>query len=175
MKIVIGSGGVPEIGWVTTDINRLDISKEEDWKSLLGEDLKASNLFSEHVWEHIPRDVIQSSTDLCYKYLMDDGRIRIAVPDGNHPDQNYIDHVKPNGIGPGSDDHKILYTYDILKKELESSGFKVVLVEYWDENKEFHRQEWNSEDGHVRRSADHDPRNQDGSLTYTSLIVDGIK
>ena len=133
------------------------------------------NLFAEHVWEHLNRDEIGVVNRFCYDDLNVGGVIRIAVPDGYHPDESYIDHVKPNGVGVGSDDHKILYTYDILKKELEDAGFVVELLEYWDENGEFHRKDWISEDGHVRRSADHDSRNVDGNLNYTSLIIDGIK
>ena len=83
--------------------------------------------------------------------------------------------MKPGGFGAGADDHKLLYNYKILKGSLITAGFKVELAEYWDENKTFHFNDWSDEDGHVHRSKNNDPRNKDGDLKYTSLIVDGIK
>ena len=79
------------------------------------------------------------------------------------------------GTGIGSDDHKILYNYKSLKELLESAGFKVALLEYCDENGKFHFNEWSSKDGHIVRSKRYDPRNKDGALNYTSLIIDAIK
>ncbi len=102
-------------------------------------------------------------------------RLRIAVPDGFHPDLNYIEYVKPGGTGFGSDDHKVLYNYESLTNILEKAGFQIKLLEYWDEKGEFHFQDWLSADGYVERSRLYDPRNQDGTLSYTSLIIDAIK
>ena len=51
----------------------------------------------------------------------------------------------------------------------------VRLLEFYDQRGQFHRRSWSSNDGHIRRSAEHDPRNQDGQLVYTSLILDAIK
>ena len=103
------------------------------------------------------------------------GTLRIAVPDGYHPDKDYIDWVKVGGNGFGADDHKILYNYYIMKTKLEKVGFKVELLEYWDENGVFHFTDWSSEAGFIRRSKNNDERNQSGKLKYTSLIVDAIK
>jgi predicted SAM-dependent methyltransferase len=58
---------------------------------------------------------------------------------------------------------------------MEEAGFEVHALEYWDGDGTFHAEEWSSEDGHVARSKNHDHRNQDGTLRYTSLIVDGLK
>jgi predicted SAM-dependent methyltransferase len=83
--------------------------------------------------------------------------------------------VRPAGKGTGSDDHKVLFDYKLLAEELESVGFDVRLLEYWDENRCFQARRWSSEDGHIERSRLYDPRNQDGSLTYTSIVADAIK
>ena len=111
----------------------------------------------------------------CYEFLRPGGRLRIAVPDGFHPELGYIEYVRPGGTGIGADDHKVLYNDHSLKKLLEKAGFFVYLLEYWDEHGNFHFKEWSSKDGHIRRSKRYDPRNQNGSLTYTSLIADAIK
>jgi predicted SAM-dependent methyltransferase len=58
---------------------------------------------------------------------------------------------------------------------LHEAGFRVRLLEWWDESGRFHREPWSVERGHIQRSAEHDKRNADGELHYTSLIVDGEK
>ena len=99
----------------------------------------------------------------------------VAVPDVFHPDSAYIEAVRPGGTGVGAEDHKVLYNYKTLTELLKNTGFEVELLEYWDENGKFHFKDWSSEYGHVQRSKRYDKRNQDGTLTYTSLIVDAIK
>ena len=101
--------------------------------------------------------------------------MRIAVPDGLHPDPAYIDQVKPGGSGSGSDDHKVLYTYKTLSKLLESVGFEIRLLEYFDEEGKFHYSEWSPDDGMIRRSSRFDQRNTVVPNAYTSLILDALK
>ena len=108
-------------------------------------------------------------------YLKPGGVLRLAVPDGFNPSNEYIEYVRPGGTGPGADDHKVLYTYKSMKERLERAGFKINLLEYWDKNGKFHYTDWTDEGGRIRRSRRYDPRNQDGRLHYTSLIVDAIK
>jgi len=49
-----------------------------------------------------------------FDFLRIGGTLRIAVPDGCHPDPNYIEHVRPGGTGAGADDHQFLYTYKTI-------------------------------------------------------------
>ena len=46
---------------------------------------------------------------------------------------------------------------------------------FWNEKDEFHYKDWDIQDGFIKRSKDHDDRNSEGSLNYTSLIVDACK
>jgi predicted SAM-dependent methyltransferase len=46
------------------------------------------------------------------------------------------------------------------------------LLEYFDPDGEFHCQAWQTADGMISRSSEHDDRNQTKPLSYTSLIVD---
>lgn len=171
----VGSGNInDDRNWYATDINILDITKDSDWRKLLLF-LRLDNIMAEHVWEHLSDSDTQLANKNCFKYLKRGGILRLAVPDGYHPSADYISHVKPGGAGPGADDHKILYNYRIMKERLESVGFKVNLLEYWDENGKFHFTEWSDEAGRIRRSKRYDSRNSDGVLRYTSLIVDAVK
>ena len=101
--------------------------------------------------------------------------MRIAVPDGFHPDPAYITHVKPGGTGPGADDHKILDTYKSLQDILIQAGYKVELLEYFDEFRVFHQNDWDPKEGYVRRSKKINQRDIRDKLDYSSLIVDAIK
>jgi predicted SAM-dependent methyltransferase len=111
----------------------------------------------------------------CFTFLKSGGFLRIAVPDGFHPDKEYIECVKPGGFGAGADDHKILYNYKIMQASLEKAGFKVNFLEYWDENGKFQYKDWDPKTGMIHRSKRFDERNASGELKYTSLIVDAIK
>lgn len=174
-KLNVGSGNVEfDKEWFSCDINLLNLTKKSDWFRLLGFS-KVNNIFAEHVWEHLSDEDTYLANKNCYKFLKKNGRLRIAVPDGNHPNKDYIDYVKPNGSGIGSDDHKILYNYCSIKERLENAGFRVELLEYWDENGKFHYIDWTNEHGKVRRSRRYDSRNSNEELNYTSLIIDAIK
>lgn len=170
----IGAGKYELGNWVCTDLYYLDITECKQWKRKL-KWLKLDNIVSEHVWEHLSDAHTKMANQNCYDFLKPGGKLRIAVPDGYFPDSTYIDHVKPGGIGPGAHDHKILYNYQIMKERLEAVGFKVQLLEYWDEKGEFHYNEWDPNEGAVYRSKRFDKRNSNGELKYTSLIVDAIK
>ena len=62
-----------------------------------------------------------------------------------------------------------------MTESLVKVGFKVELLEYWDEDGNFHFKNWTNKHGKVKRSKRYDSRNSDGQLNYTSLIIDAIK
>jgi predicted SAM-dependent methyltransferase len=57
----------------------------------------------------------------------------------------------------------------------QEAGFKVTLVEYCDENGQFHYTDWDERKGFIYRSKRFDHRNKNGELGFVSLIVDAIK
>jgi predicted SAM-dependent methyltransferase len=174
IKLVLGTGYTQFQGWVSTDIHQLNILSLEDWEYML-KGKKVTNMLSEHVWEHISLQDAEVANRHCYRFLSKGGRLRIAVPDGYFPDENYIEYVRPGGSGPGCDDHKLLYNYQLLTAELQKAGFITELLEYWDEKGQFHFKEWSPEDGMIQRSSRFDAANANGELKYTSLIVDAVK
>lgn len=178
-KLNIGSGpdGASEEyrEWVCIDKEILDITDAQNWKDFVGNASSLSNILAEHVWEHLTDTDTALANKNCFDFLKPGGRLRIAVPDGYNIDDDYIEKVKPGGSGVGSDDHKILYTYKIMTERLQSVGFTVEPVEYWNEQGEFIANDWSEKDGFIKRSKKYDPRNQSGKLGYTSLIVDAVK
>jgi predicted SAM-dependent methyltransferase len=174
LRVVVGSADIFDEDWIPTNIDTLNLLKEANWKSLF-KHKKLSAILAEHVWEHLSIDDGRRAARNCYEYLKPGGYLRIAVPDGFNPDDQYIDYVKVGGSGSGAFDHKVLYTYKSLKMILNESGFNVYLLEYFDEHGQFHYIEWEPSDGKIHRSKRFDERNKDGILVYTSLIVDAVK
>jgi predicted SAM-dependent methyltransferase len=172
-RIIVGAGGHGQRGWIATDATSLDLLHEADWRTVLAEG-SVTAILAEHVWEHLEPSEALAAALRCRRYLRPGGRLRIAVPDGLHPDPAYREAVRPGGNGAGAADHRMLYTYRSLAGLLGAAGFTVHLLEYWDAEGVFHMAAWEAADGHIRRSARHDRRNADGMLRYTSLIVDGI-
>jgi predicted SAM-dependent methyltransferase len=173
-RIVIGASAAFDPGWIPTEIEALNILRESDWERFFQPD-SVDAMLAEHVWEHLTEAEALLGAQLCCRYLKPGGYLRIAVPDGNHPDPEYIEWVKPGGSGAGATDHKILYTYRSLGALFERAGFDVRLYEYFDETGRFHFTEWPPEAGLIHRSKRFDKRNRGGSLRYTSIVLDAVK
>ena len=112
---IIASGRQPKYKF-------FDVIKKYHWYRLLGF-RKVRGLLAEHVWEHINPDDAIVALKYCHHFMARGAILRIAVPDGNHPDKKYIDWVRPGGNGPGADDHRILYTIDKMKVLAKKNQF----------------------------------------------------
>ncbi len=174
IKLVVGAGPTKFSGWFSTDIETLDVTKESDFKKYFIKK-KIRNILAEHVLEHLTNEQLDKMVRNFYQYSDENINIRIAVPDGFHTNQHYLNSVKPGGIGMGALDHKNLFNYKTLSALFVKQGFKSHLVEYWDENSEFHAGYKNDDKGFVERSKLNDDRNKDGKPFYTSLIIDFTK
>ena len=176
-KIVIGSGATQlGNGWISTDREFLDLLNPADWQRFFQPNTIAAML-AEHVWEHLTLEQGLLAARTCHTYLRPGGYLRLAVPDGFHPDPEYIGWIKVGGRSPMqlANDHKVLYTYKSLSDLLTSAGFQVKLYEYFDENGIFQYQPWDPKAGMIRRSRSFDKRNRGGRLVFTSIILDAIK
>ncbi len=180
IKLIIGSGpnqdlvgakGTNQEGWLITDVFTLDALDWTDWAAIF-EPGQVSRIFAEHVIEHWTEGDFRKFLQITQRFVAPSGNIRIAVPDGFHPDPEYVAAVRPGGSGPGSDDHKVLYDYQRMTRILGEEGCEYDLLEYFDEQGAFHRKAWDAANGAVERSEHNDPRNQVRPLSYTSLIVD---
>lgn len=174
LKIVIGSSGQFEPGWMPSEYQYLNLLKPEHWRRSFGE-RKIDAILAEHVFEHLTLEEGQVALKTCAAFLRSGGYVRIAVPDGYNPDPAYITRVKPGGTGPGSDDHKVLYNFELLSKMMEEASLRPRALEYYSKNGQFHYTDWDPLSGKIYRSRRYDERNADGILRYTSVIVDGIK
>lgn len=174
MKIIIGAGETSLQGWISTSIDSLDITNSYNWEEFFSP-ASVDAILAEHVWEHLTDQQAATAATACFQYLKPGGYLRVAVPDGLHPDPHYIEQVKPGGVGAYAWDHKVLYTYKSLKEVFERAGFNITLYEYFDEVGQFHYSDWNAQHGKIYRSKRFDKRNADGILNYTSIVLDARK
>lgn len=177
-KVVIGAGKfINNHGWIHSDKEELNLLDENTWQDRFDKNsIKA--ILAEHVWEHLTYEEGLTAAQICFKYLKPSGYIRCAVPDGYFPDESYQNIVKVGGPGPKEHpaaSHKIVHNYKTLVKMFETVGYKVELLEYCDEEGNFHQSYWDGVDGVIFRSKKYDPRNQGNTLVFPSLIVDAVK
>jgi Uncharacterized protein conserved in bacteria len=174
LRVILGASTVYQQDWVPTDIDELNLLHESDWQNYFAPN-SIDTLLAEHVWEHLTLEEGTLGAKHCFYYLKPGGYLRIAVPDGNHPDPEYIEMVRPGGSADYAFDHKMLYTIDSLSALLENVGFRVQPLEYFDASGEFHFEMWQPADGMIHRSSRYDKRNKEHAYSYTSLIVDAVK
>lgn len=174
LKVVIGASGVYDPGWVPTEVEYLNLLARQDWDRYFPEN-SIDILLAEHVWEHLTLEQGLLAARNCRLYLKPGGHLRVAVPDGLHPDPEYRERVKVGGTGPGAADHKVLFDYRSFSELFREAGFEVNLLEYFDESGQFHASDWDPAEGRIHRSWRFDERNCDGRLNYTSVILDANK
>jgi len=212
VKIIVGADGERLPGWLSTEKDFFDITKESDWKKYFDFKQKVSPPFiktktryeervvggvkrmipvldpvglsasvemrmeviSHILCEEIVQDLeiseVREFLRLAYDYLTPKGRIRISVPDANHPNKEYQKNIVEK--------HKQQFNYMQIIRMLREAGFnKPSLKEGYINDGMFNISTWYMVDGLVKRSFWYDPRNMevlDGYL-FSSLIVDGIK
>lgn len=174
IRIVIGASGVYENEWIATDIEYLNLLTPQHWRRYFKKN-SIDAILAEHVWEHLTFEDGLTAAKQCFQYLKPGGYLRIAVPDGFHPDPDYIELVKVGGKGLGSDDHKVLYNHETLQNLFEKAGYEISLLEYFDRMGNFNFIEWDAREGKITRSKRFDERNIPGDLKYTSIIIDAYK
>lgn len=177
MKVVIGAGQTQYEGWISTEEEQLNLLSAVDWQKLFSID-GIDAILAEHVWEHLTYEEGIQAAKNCFNYLKPGGYIRCAVPDKNFRNQWYQNMVQVGGPGPKDHPaatHKVVYDYINLKSVFESAGFQVSLLEYCDEDGDFHYIYWNELDGKIGRSFRFDTRNSSESIKMVSVIIDAKK
>lgn len=177
MKAIIGAGKTAYPGWVSTQESDLDLLNPLDFERMFSSD-RPTAFLAEHVWEHMTFEEGCRAAKNCFNYLADGGYLRVAVPDANFRDDWYQNMVKIGGNGDPNHPaytHKIVYDYCTLSSVFQKAGFEVELLEWCDENGNFHYKYWNEADGRIGRSLRFDSRNANGKLGMVSIILDAKK
>lgn len=179
LRIILGAGVMAEQrdGWISTDLPQFNILNEAHWNYFFSRS-SIDKLLAEHVLEHLTTNEADTVLRLAGVFLKKGGAFRIAVPDGYHPDQRYIDYVKPGGYGPGSDDHKTLWNIESLSALAAKRGFAVIAKENYDSVGvlKHNLPDDDMENGLVLRTFNKSaPNALLGDVKYSSLIVDLIR
>lgn len=176
MKIIVGAAETWQPGWYSTNQQWLDIARVEDWQAVFGGRKLLTHVVAEHVFEHLTAEDCRRALRNISAHLAENGCLRIAVPDGYHPDPEYLRHVGIAGIGDDAADHKQLLNIDSLGDLLRQAGFEVEQVEGYDSSGQLISKPWSDDRGHIRRSRQNKSRGDWGFVdAETSLIVDGIR
>ena len=180
MKVIVGAALTYQNGWYSTNEQWLDITRCSDWKRVFRGKVLLTHVVAEHVFEHLSKEECQEALRLISQHMNSGGRVRIAVPDGYHPDHDYIRHVGIHGIGADAFDHKQLLNVDSLSELLQDAGFRVEQLEGYLKDGTLVQKSLDADDGYIQRSRSN-PINMAGKAGWgfvdanTSLIVDGLK
>ena len=176
LKIIVGAAETHQSGWLGTNEQWLDITKETDWIHFFGHEKRISNIVADRVFEHLTSEEASIALDHMSKRLTDNGRIRIAVPDGCNPDKAYIRHVEIAGVGDDAGDHKQLLNLNTLSALINKAGLVPPHVEGFTKEGRLIQKSWFAEDGFIRRSRQNKSQEQwQFPDAATSLIVNGVK
>lgn len=177
MRIIVGAGKTSYEGWISTQEEEIDLVDIKKWENRFDYS-SIDAILAEHVWEHLSYEEGLEGAVNCYKFLKPGGYIRCAVPDKNFKNLWYQNMIQVGGPGhenhPAST-HKVVYDYKTLVEVFEKAGFEVKLLEYCDEDGDFHYTYWNEADGKINRSYRFDKRNSKNSLGMVSIIIDAVK
>lgn len=168
LKLIVGSGGIKREGWISTDVDYLDIRHWRDWERFISSYDNPDVILCEHVLEHL--HIADACISLCYMHraLTKGGRVRIALPDprNRHPEYRRINDIK---------EHVNNWTVEEICEDLEIAGFdRAVPLEWFDAQGQFHCEPMDDALGYVDRAHHHDARNL-SEMIITSVIVDGFK
>ena len=179
LYLILGSAETYQINWYSTNEQWLDITNNLHWKRLFKNKQKVEKMVAEHVFEHLTIDELNKALKLIHFYLKEKGRIRIAVPDGNNPNEDYLNHVKINGIGADAADHKQLFNFNSLQSVLIKHKFEPFILEGYLDNKLICN-DFADKDGYIIRTRKRNKLNIiDSGWNFpdsnTSLIIDAFK
>ena len=185
VNLILGAALTKQKSWFSTNQEWFDIAQKSHWDRLFNANKSPSKnrvkrVLAEHVFEHLTLDEMRNAINLIYNNMIYEGSLRIAVPDGNNPNQEYRNHCGINGIGADASDHKQFITFELLRDEVEKIGFKCQLIEGYLKNKKLISTPFNRELGDVIRSRSNQtyihPKEGWGFIdSNSSLIVDCLK
>jgi predicted SAM-dependent methyltransferase len=180
VNIILGAALTNQGGWYSTNEQWLDITCIDDWNAVFKKKILIRHAVAEHVFEHLTVEECRRTLSFIYDHLQVSGTLRIAVPDGNHPDPIYIQNVGVNGIGADAEDHKQLLTFEKLSEMLNQAGFTVEHLEGYTAKGELVQRKADFIGGNIFRSRSNllsSCLEDDWSFpdANTSLIVDGYK
>ena len=179
IKLILGAALTNQKGWFSTNEEWLDIANKKHWERLFHTKNSVNNIVAEHVFEHLTIDEMKNSINLIYMYLKKNGTLRIAVPDGNHPDPIYRCNTGIKGIGADASDHKQFIKFEFINNLLQEIGFETKIREGYLKDGTLIKSDIEIDLGFIKRSRSNNffdfKEGWDFYDSNTSLIIDCIK
>ena len=182
VNLILGAALTKQNSWFSTNQEWFDIVQKSHWDRLFKSNKSPSRnrvkrVLAEHVFEHLTLDEMRNAINLIYKNMVFGGSLRIAVPDGNNPNQEYRNHCGINGIGADASDHKQFITFESIEEELKKIGFKCKLIQGYTKEGNLINNHLSIINGYIMRSRNESAKkiNKSGwefPDSNTSLIVD---
>ena len=177
VNLILGAALTSQDNWISTNEEWLDISNEKDWYRLFKNQRKVKKALAEHVFEHLTKDEMRNALKLIKLHLVENGTLRITIPDGNNPNPLYRKYAGINGIGADASDHKQFITFESLEEELKKIGFKCKLIQGYTKDGDLINNHLSITNGYIMRSRSESAKkiNKSGwefPDSNTSLIVD---
>ena len=168
VKVILGASHTQFPGWIPSDLPHFNIVDRSHWKFLFRSHC-ASNLLAEHVFEHLTVDQVKQALRHCHDWMKPGGCLRIAVPDANHANPEYLKMTLPPADG-----HLSAWNYETFSNVLAECGFRAIPLEYYSHDKHLVKVPFDSVNGPVSRSLQqgyvhHEIRD------YSSLVIDAIR
>lgn len=180
LRVIVGAGDTSFEGWVATDMDTVNLLDPGKLVTAFPLPATLTALLAEHVLEHFDVQEALAASEAAYCLLKPGGIFRVAVPETLMP----VHTVSIYGYGgwgvksqtiSGYPGHHSAWDATSLSQLLQLAGFQTLPLEFWDTKGTFHSEPWDDSSGPITRSAARDFRNRNGSLVFTSLIVDAVK
>lgn len=176
-SVRVNVGGASRVfeGWVLSDIKAFDVTSVGEYVHAFGGQ-GASAFRAEHMFEHLFPDQVDITAAMSYLFMAPGGHYRIAVPAGNHPVDDFLQHVAAGN----RHQHKQLWNVDNMPPIFVRQGYDVQMMEYFEPDGTFHKHYPEDPDEDLRkwsrvyRVADEE-KVRKKTYGYISLYFDAIK
>ena len=173
IRLALGSNSHCTDGWIAAGCDQFDLVDPASW-SCYFQKSSVDAILAENVWEHLSKTEGKTAARNCFQFLRPGGYLRVAVPDEFHPSQQRQSQLQHGG-GRRSASSCVLYNHHSFAEAFVSLGFRVRLIEFFDQEGNFHSNQWDVSKGLVQRTLLFDERNIAQPLAYTSLVLDAVK
>ena len=138
IKLHLGCGDNIIPGYINVDLEYSPGIVPCDAQNLCYPSAYADLIYASHLLEHFSRHTYKRVLREWIRVLKPGGTLRLAVPDFDQAILHYetthkLEDIMGLVVGGQKNDydyHKVIFTYDKLKKDLESLGMR--RVRYWD-------------------------------------------
>lgn len=163
IKLHLGSGNVLKQGYVNVDNSNKGCLALDLRETLPFADKSVSDIYSEHLWEHLPEKYAIQLFEESFRVLVPGGKISTGVPDGQVLLESYVNKlpieefrlIDPTDLPAQPTrmqmvnqlfrrfNHQYIYDFETMEKTLKEIGFENISRRSFNQESDSeHRREW---------------------------------